>query len=79
MSIQLPVGLQCDPVQMAELRQKVPDAWDNLPQNEFRHLYDRLHHSAGGVRDFVLVGPNARIPRCQACVNQDGHHYKLLL
>ena len=55
MSIQLPAGLQCDPVQMAELRQQVQDAWDNLLRDDIRYLYDRLHarihayvYSSGG-------------------------------
>ena len=43
MSIQLPAGLQYDPVQTAELRQQVQDAWDNLSQDDIRHLYDLLH------------------------------------
>ena len=42
-SSQLPAGLQCDPIQMAELRQQVQDAWDNLSQDDIRHLYVRLH------------------------------------
>ena len=42
-TIQLPSGLQCDPVQMAELRQQMQDTWDNLSQDDIRHLYDRLH------------------------------------
>ena len=43
MSIRLHAELQCDPVQMAELRQKVLDAWDNLSQDNIRYLYNRLH------------------------------------
>ena len=43
MSIQLSAGLQCDPVQMAELRQQVQDAWDSLSQDDIRHLYSGLH------------------------------------
>ena len=43
-SIQLPAGLQCDSVQMAELRQQMQNAWDNLSQDDIRHLYNRLHH-----------------------------------
>ena len=42
-SIQRPAGLQCDPIQMAELRQQVQDAWHNLSQDDIRHLYDSLH------------------------------------
>ena len=42
--IQLPESLQCDhPVQIAELRQQVQDAWDNLSQDNILHLYDCLH------------------------------------
>ena len=43
MCIHLPAGLQCDLVQMAELRQQVQDAWDNLLQDDIRLLYDLLH------------------------------------
>ena len=28
---------------IAELRQRVQDAWDNLPRDDIRYLYDRLH------------------------------------
>ena len=28
---------------IADLRQRVQDAWDNLSQDDIRHLYDRLH------------------------------------
>ena len=53
MSSQLPTGIHCDPVQMAEFRQQVHDAWDNLSQDDIRHLYDCLHvrtHSCVGAR-----------------------------
>ena len=53
MSIQLPAGLQCDRVQMAKLRQQVQDSWDNLSQDDIRHLYDSLHatvHSCVAAR-----------------------------
>ena len=43
MSIQLPAGLQCNPVQMAEVQQQVHNAWDNLSQDDIWHLYERLH------------------------------------
>ena len=43
MSIQLPASVQCDPIQMTQLRQHVQDAWENLTQDDIRHLYDRLH------------------------------------
>ena len=42
MSIQLPAGLQCDHIQMAELRQ-VQDGWNRLSQDDIRHIYDHLH------------------------------------
>ena len=28
---------------IAELRQRVQDAWENLSQDDIRHFYDRLH------------------------------------
>ena len=28
---------------VAELRLRVQDAWDNLSQDDIRHIYDRLH------------------------------------
>ena len=28
---------------IAELRQWVQDAWDNLSQDDIQHLYDRFH------------------------------------
>ena len=28
---------------IAELRQRVQEAWDSLSQDDFRHLYDPLH------------------------------------
>ena len=43
MSIQLPAGLQCDLVEITELREQTQDAWDNLSQDDIRHFYDRLH------------------------------------
>ena len=33
MSIQLPAGLQCNPIQMAKLQEQVQDAWENLSQD----------------------------------------------
>ena len=30
-------------ITIAELRQRVQDAWDNLSQDDIRHLYDSLH------------------------------------
>ena len=43
MPIQLPAGLQYDPVQMTEVRQQVQDARDNLSQYGIQRLYDRLN------------------------------------
>ena len=37
-SIQFHAGLQCDPVQMAKLRQRVEDTWKYLSQDDIRHL-----------------------------------------
>ena len=54
MFIQLPVGLQCNPVQMAKLRQQVQDSWDNLSQDDIQHLYDHKHariHACIDARD----------------------------
>ena len=28
---------------IAELRQRLHDAWDNVSQDDIRHLYDRFH------------------------------------
>ena len=42
---------------IAELRQQVQDAWDNLSQDDIRHLYDRLHarkHSCVAAREGTL-------------------------
>ena len=41
-SIQLPAGLQCDLVQMAELRQQVQAAWESLSKVDIRHHHNRL-------------------------------------
>ena len=43
MFFQLPAGLQCDPIQLTELRKQVQDAWYNLLQDDSRYLYDSLH------------------------------------
>ena len=49
-------GTYCSPepaTAIAELRQRWQDAWENLSQDDIRHLYDRLHariHTCGAAR-----------------------------
>ena len=48
---------------IAELRQRVEDAWDNLSQNDIRHLYDHLHvtiHACIAAREGYTHGWLAR-------------------
>ena len=43
---------------IAELRQRVQDAWDNLLQDDIRHLYDHLHakiHACVAARGGYIV------------------------
>ena len=42
---------------IAKFRQRVQNAWDNLSQDDIRHLYDRLHariHSYVAARGATL-------------------------
>ena len=74
MSIQLPTGLQCYSVQMAKLRQQVQDAWDNLPQDDIRHLYDclhaRIHACIAVIGGYIVYCCDfLGIPYCDMCVS----------
>ena len=57
---------------IAELRQWVQDAWDNLSQDDIRHLYDRLHariHAcvAARVRYTEYLCDCSGTPYCDVC------------
>ena len=43
---------------IAEMQQRVQDVWDNLSQDDIRHLYDRLHariHACLATREGYTV------------------------
>ena len=60
---------------MAELRQQVQDAWDNLSQDGIRHLYGRLHeriHACVAARGITLcIDVTVWAPLTVTCVSFD--------
>ena len=58
---------------IAELRRRVQDAWDNISQDDIRHLYNRLHariHACVAAREGTLcIDAIVWEPRyCDICI-----------
>ena len=71
MSIQLPEGLLCDPIQMAELQKQVQDAWHSLLQDDIWHVYECLHvriHACVATRATLWIDVTVWAPLTVTCV-----------
>ena len=57
---------------IAELRQRVQDTWNNLSQDDIRHLYERLNeriHACVATRGgTVCINVTVRAPITLACM-----------